>query len=242
HPYPVDELYGPMLALDSCHIDFFGKASHAGQAPWKGINALDAVMQAFDNVAMLRQQTLPTNRLHGIITKGGDSPNVIPAHASCYFYVRSITKNQLKELKVKFINCFIAAAKATQCQYTIKWNESGPIDDVFMNDTMTLLFKKYQMEQGIKFESRSTEVSEYASGSTDMGNFSYVVPSIHPHFGIHTNAANHTTGFEKAARTEIAHLDTIKAARSLSFTAAEVLVDDGVYQAVVEDFKKGKPQ
>jgi hypothetical protein len=111
-----------------------------------------------------------------------------------------------------------------------------------MNDTMTLLFKKYQMEQGIHFKDRATEVSEYASGSTDMGNFSYDVPSIHPHFGIHTDAANHTVGFEQASRTEVAHQDTIKAAKSLSFTAAEVLVDDRVYQSVVDDFNKGKPQ
>ena len=89
HPSAVDAVFSKTLALDQVVIEFFGKASHAGASPWEGINALDALMQGFDNVAMLRQQTLPTNRLvwhsiylhiliiydriHGIIKHGGNS-------------------------------------------------------------------------------------------------------------------------------------------------------------------------
>ncbi|KAG1206714.1 hypothetical protein G6F35_011151 [Rhizopus arrhizus] len=62
HPNPKDSVFMKSLSLDQVDIEFFGKASHAGMAPWNGINALDALMQGFDNVGMLRQQTLPTNR------------------------------------------------------------------------------------------------------------------------------------------------------------------------------------
>jgi metal-dependent amidase/aminoacylase/carboxypeptidase family protein len=133
-------------------------------------------------------------RIHGIIKHGGDSPNVIPAYTSGKFYARAQTKNQLTELRPRVENCFKAAAKATQCQVKLHWADVGPLDDVFMNDTMTLRFKKYEEEQGITFDSRSDE-EQTTTGSTDFGNFSYVVPGIHPAYGIHTTAANHTRGY-----------------------------------------------
>ncbi|CEI95746.1 hypothetical protein CU097_009653 [Rhizopus azygosporus] len=241
HPFAKDGLYPNMLALDSLDVEFFGKASHAGMAPWNGINALDALMQAFDNIGMLRQQTLPTNRIHGIITKGGDAANVIPAYASAKFYARSLTKNQLAELKPKIENCFKAAALATGCQIKLSWGPLGPIDDVFMNDTLTAVYKTYMEDEGVSYLPR-TEEEKITSGSTDMGNFSYVVPSIHPAFGICTDASNHSKEFTAAARTEIAHKRTLTAAKCLSFTAADVLLKDELYDQVVKDFKKGKAQ
>ncbi|RCH78165.1 hypothetical protein CU098_000235, partial [Rhizopus stolonifer] len=229
HPFADDSLYAKMLALDTLEVEFFGKASHAGMAPWNGVNALDALMQGFDNVGLLRQQMLPTDRVHGVITNGGKSANVIPDYASAKFMARSVTKNQLKELKERVEKCFLAAARATGCSVNLKWAEIGPLDDVFMNDALTASFKHYMGEEGITYRSRSEE-EQITTGSTDMGNFSYVVPSIHPAYGIHTTAANHTKEFTAAARTEVAHQDTLRAAKCLCLTAAEVLRDDELYK------------
>ncbi|CDH51189.1 aminoacylase 1-like protein 2 [Lichtheimia corymbifera JMRC:FSU:9682] len=241
HPGPGDGLYVNYLALDSVTVEYFGKASHAGQAPWDGINAVDAMMQAWDNVSMLRQQTLTTNRIHGIITNGGKSANVIPDYASCSFIARSLTKAQLAELKTKIENCLKAAAVATGCNIKIQWALKGPTDDVFQNEPLAETYKHYMEAQGIKFLPKSVEEG-VAGGSTDMGNFSYVVPTIHPFFGIGTTAPNHTVEFAKATITEEAHKATLVAAECLAKTAASVFLDDQLYQQACAFFAKGKPQ
>ncbi|KAI8976480.1 hypothetical protein BDB01DRAFT_727631 [Pilobolus umbonatus] len=239
HPFAQNSLYSPMLALDSLDVEFFGKESHAGMAPWKGINAVDAVMQGLNNVAMLRQQTLASNRLHGIITHGGEAANVIPAYASVHFYARALTRDQLTGLKPKVENCFKAAALASGCTYKLAWASKGMVEDVFLNETMSAIFKQYMEEEGIVYRSRSEEEKE-VSASTDMGNFSYAVPAIHPAYSIHTTAANHTKEFTEAAKTEIAHKDTLRAAQCLILTAVDVMNNDSVYEQVVSDFQKGK--
>ncbi|KAI9491851.1 hypothetical protein BDB00DRAFT_830887 [Zychaea mexicana] len=241
HPFANDCLYALMLALDSVVVEYFGKASHAGMAPWNGINAVDALMQGWNNMAMLRQQTLTTNRLHGIILNGGKSANVIPDYASAKFYARSVTRNQLTELKAKLEHCFEAAAKATGCKMKVTWASKGVVEDVFTNDAMILEYKKYMEQEGIDFPSRAEE-ERTTTGSTDFGNISNVVPAIHPGFGIHTTASNHTKEFTEAAGTEEAHADAIRAARCLAKTAATVFLDDALYERAVADFKKGKPQ
>ncbi|RCH92705.1 hypothetical protein CU098_007000 [Rhizopus stolonifer] len=241
HPFADDSLYTTWLALDTFEVEYFGKASHAGMAPWNGINALDALMQGFDNIGMLRQQTLSTNRIHGIIKKGGESANVIPAYASAKFYARSATKDQLAELKPKIENCFKAAALATGCEIKYGWAELGPVDDVFMNDTLASSYKAYMEQRGVSFQPRSTE-EKVTNASTDMGNFSYAVPAIHPAYGLNITAANHTKEFAEAARTPEAHQYTLRAATCLTLTATDVLLDDDFYERMIQDFKKGKPQ
>lgn len=144
-------------------------------------------------------------------------------------------------MKPRVDNCFKAAALATGCEIKIQWGKLGPVEDVFMNDALALNYKHYMEKEGITYRSRIDE-EQTSTGSTDMGNFSYAVPSIHPAYGIHTTAANHTKEFAAAARTLVAHQDTLRAAKCLSMTAAEVMVNDDLYKQVVDDFKKGKPQ
>lgn len=144
-------------------------------------------------------------------------------------------------MKPRLEKCFKAAALAAGCNIKLQWAKLGPVEDVFMNDAMALNYKHYMEQEGITFGSRVDE-EQTTTGSTDMGNFSYVVPSIHPGYGIHTEAANHTKEFATAARTEIAHQDTLRAAKCLAMTAAEVMVNDKLYNQVVADFEKGKPQ
>lgn len=190
---------------------------------------------------------------------------MIPNYASAKLYARSLTKDQLTILKAKMENCFKAAAKATGCTVDMSWSPSGPTDgktkkkqkkslvsnlifhllyiyiDVFMNTTLAEYYKQLMEEQGVEYRSQAEE-EKIVGGSTDMGNISYAVPSIHPAFGIYTTATNHTREFAQAAGTAKAHQATLRAATCLSITAAHVYLSDEFYQSVMADFKKGKPQ
>ncbi|KAI7864591.1 hypothetical protein BDF14DRAFT_1731888 [Spinellus fusiger] len=238
HPFSRDGMYLGYFALDKLTVEFFGRASHAGMAPWDGINAVDAIMQGWDNLSMLRQQMLPTNRIHGIITEGGKSANVIPDYASASFMARSVTRKELDSLKERLENCFKAAALATGCDYKLTWSPLGATDDAFQNQILAESYKKHMIENGIVYPPPSEERLSYV-GSTDMGNVSYTIPSIHPIFSIHTEATNHTREFAKAAATEQAHKACLLASRGLSFVAAEVLLDSALYEAAVAEFRRG---
>lgn len=132
HPVPVvpesPELMGMatvteggFLANDKLKVTFTGKPAHAAAAPWDGINALDAVVSAYVNISMLRQQILPTQRVHGVIVNGGERPNIIPLSATVDYYIRSPTVKTLKPLTEKVLKCFEAAATATGCTLNIEW-------------------------------------------------------------------------------------------------------------------------
>lgn len=131
HPFPVlsgdsdlissSSCSGQYLANDKVAVTFTGKPAHASAAPWEGVNALDAVVSAYVNISMLRQQILPTEKIHGVVLRGGDRPNVIPASTTVEYYIRSNTVKTLKPLTEKVLNCFEAAATATGCAVEYKW-------------------------------------------------------------------------------------------------------------------------
>jgi amidohydrolase len=134
HPFPVlsgapdlissSSCTGLYLANDKVQVTFTGKPAHASAAPWEGINALDAVVSAYVNISMLRQQILPTQKIHGVISRGGDRPNVIPASTTVEYYIRSETARTLKPLTEKVVKCFEAAATATGCTVEYEWYDS----------------------------------------------------------------------------------------------------------------------
>ena len=131
HPFPVlsgapelissSSCSGQYLANDKVEVTFTGKPAHASAAPWEGINALDAVVSAYVSISMLRQQILPTQKIHGVVLRGGDRPNVIPASTTVEYYIRSDTVQTLKPLTDKVLKCFEAAATATGCTVEFKW-------------------------------------------------------------------------------------------------------------------------
>lgn len=114
-------LEGGYLANDKVKVTFTGKPAHAAAAPWEGINALDAVVSAYVNISMLRQQILPTQKIHGVIINGGDRPNIIPMSATVDYSIRSPTVKTLKPLTEKVVKCFEAAATATGCKVEFDW-------------------------------------------------------------------------------------------------------------------------
>lgn len=112
---------GGFLANDKVKVTFVGKPAHAAAAPWEGINALDAVVAAYVNISMLRQQIEPSQRVHGVITNGGARPNIIPLSASVDYYIRSESVKSLKPLTARVMKCFEAAATATGCKLELEW-------------------------------------------------------------------------------------------------------------------------
>ncbi|KAI7899527.1 uncharacterized protein BX663DRAFT_521192 [Cokeromyces recurvatus] len=236
HPAAVDHQYANFIAIHDVKVEFFGKASHASGSPWAGINALDALVQVWNGISMMRQQLLPTDRVHGIVTNGGQAPNVIPEYTSAFFFVRTTKANQIERLMKKLEACFEAAALATGCKVKYTWREIGLTKDVIQNRPLADFYAQHMSQYGIKFPSEEDQFSA-GGGSTDMGNVSYEIPCIHPTYGIHTTASNHTVEFTKAAKTMEAHQDTLVASKCMALTGIEVLLNDTFYDSIQRDFK-----
>ncbi|GFZ43688.1 hypothetical protein JCM24511_01408 [Saitozyma sp. JCM 24511] len=216
----------PSLAIQTVNVEFFGKTAHAAGAPWDGINALDAANLAYSAISAMRQQLKTTDRVHGIITNGGQAPNIIPEHTQMRYFVRATTVPALEELKKKIIPCFEAAAKATGCGVKI-WTE------VMTNDLRNCkpLAEEYAATMMSQFNIPvPTLFHDWSAGggSTDFGNVTYALPSCHPHFGIPftPGRANHTPEFTDKARQPAAHAEAWKAAVGMASVGIRVLADE----------------
>ena len=199
HPSPKDQLDPSFQARESFTVEYFGKESHAAFAPQVGINALDAFVQAYLNVATFRQHMLPDDRVHCIITHGGEASNIIPAYTASSWGIRSGTNERLQELVPKIKACFEAAATATGCRIEVT-PDDYPYLNMANNSVMTALYSANSASLG---RTMPTEAEMGASGgSSDMGNVSQVVPSIHPMLGIECgDAVNHQKAFAAATVT-----------------------------------------
>ncbi len=220
HAGSVDELDPLMVALAAVDVKFEGRASHAAAKPHLGVNALDAVIMSFNNVSALRQVIRADSRIHGIVTHGGDAPNIIPARAAARFLVRSPDARYLEQLKARVAQCFEGAAAATGAMVRCAWLEqmdplttNGPIADAFASNAAAL--------------GRSVERGKNEShGSTDMGNVSMLVPSIHPYLAVAPEGTpTHSVDFARHAASPRALETMVVAAKALAMTAVDLLSD-----------------
>jgi len=240
HPVIVhDVIYVQFLAMQELKVIYHGKNAHASAAPWEGVNALDAIVMAYNSISCLRQQILPTDRVHGVISEGGVKPNIIPDKTSGEFYLRSKDPKDLAVLKKKVINCFEGAALSTGCRLEINW-VGHPYLNLLTNDLLSELYSSNAVSLGIKFLSKEQQLA-IPSGSTDMGNVSQVVPSIHPLYAIPGEAVNHTRGFTQQAATPEAHQATWTAAKGLAMTALDLFFQPTLLQQVKSSFKPVLP-
>ncbi|XP_041927920.1 peptidase M20 domain-containing protein 2-like isoform X1 [Alosa sapidissima] len=235
HPAQEDSSFSPCIAITDCTVKYHGKTSHAAAYPWEGINALDAAVLAYNNLAVLRQQLKPEWRLHGIIKHGGEKPNIIPDYTELEFYLRTPLYKDLSELKVKAEACFRSAALATGCQVEITYPNHA-YSNILQNTTLENLYKENGKALGMEFK----EVSNHFAGSTDFGNVSFVVPGIHPFFYIGSQALNHTAQYTEAAGAEKAQMYTLRTAKALAMTAVDVLFGPDLLQRVKEEFAQAK--
>ncbi|CAB4441854.1 unnamed protein product [Rhizophagus irregularis] len=245
HPTSYDGSFFRFLAIEYCEVEYFGRNAHAAGIPWEGINALDAMFLAYNSIGLLRQQILPTDRIHGIITDGGKSPNVIPDYTSGKFYIRGRTIENLRALKPRVYKCFEAAAEATGCTKAngakdLKITRKDEVFDVSTNVPLGERYEEHLKKFGIKFLSKS-EQEKVSRGSTDQGNVTYVVPGIHALYDIKPpeGITNHTPEFAEASKTEIAHKATLTASKGIALTGLDFLIDDEFSQQVRDSFKGG---
>lgn len=220
HPSNSDVVDPNVLGVRHIDVEFHGKDSHAAFAPQLGINALDAFVQAYVNVATLRQAMYPTDKVHGIITHGGDAPNIIPSYTRSSWYVRAGTQERMEELYDRVLACFEAAATATGCSWNVE-QMGHPFEDMINNPVMVDLFAANSAELGRPM-GRGADEEPGAAGSTDMGNVSHVVPSIHPFLTINPGEhVNHQPEF--AAHTVSA--DGERAIRDGALAMAWTVID-----------------
>lgn len=238
HPSPYSGAWAHVLAIQHLNVSFHGRNAHAAAAPWEGVNALDAIVVAYTNIGVLRQQMRPSDRVHGVITEGGLKPNIIPDRTAGQWYVRARNFRELEELKPRVLACFQAAATATGCTLDYEW-EGVPYADLVTNDVMAGRYAEHMASLGVAIAPKEIALRGPMAGSTDMGNVSYVVPSIHPFFAIPAKeGGNHTPGFTAAAATEEAHRATLEAATGLALTALDLALEPSLLAAAREEFEK----
>ncbi|KAJ6003335.1 hypothetical protein N7451_005882 [Penicillium sp. IBT 35674x] len=218
-----------MNARKNIHCEFSGKSAHAGGNPWAGVNALDALIASYNNVAVLRQQLMPDQRVHVAFTDVPKVANVIPAYTKAFWQVRSPTLTGLKSLVAKVRNCIEAGALATGCQVTV--SEDELYTDVRLNDK---LCERYQVHMGSYNRNVMKRDDKVLTASSDIGNVSYVVPTLHTMFGIPTegNSYPHHPTFTAAAGTDAAHAEAIIVGKSLSLIGYDIATNDDMYETV----------
>ena len=217
HPAPKECIVGYVCAITTVSVEYTGKAAHAAAFPWEGVNALDAAVLAYTNVSLLRQQMKPSWRVHAVFTNGGTKPNIIPEKASLLFNIRSMKLHELKQLYSKVMDCCQAAAQATGCTVDIKETDET-YTDLHSNPILANLYRVHLEKTGIQYS-----YEDVVSWSTDMGNVSHVVPSLHPTYAVGSGEVNHTRGFNQVTNTLQAHDRTRLTATTLALTCIDVL-------------------
>jgi amidohydrolase len=237
HPGGGNQVVEGALACQTIDVEFFGKAAHAAANPDAGINALEAMVLSFNNIDALRQHIKPTARIHGIITDGGEAPNIVPAHTTGSFIVRAADDEYLDVLKEKVLNCFIGAGTATGAKLKYKWADVR-YSAMRNNMAMARLFQTNMQALGHMIPLGDTSGS---NGSTDVGNVSSLVPAIQPYAGIApAGVLIHSTDFEKVTGTKEALSVMLKAAKAMAMTAADLIAEPDNLRTVRDEFVKGK--
>ena len=222
-----------LLGIVRVGFEFTGKAAHAAADPWEGVNALDAVIQTFNNVSMLRQQIRPDARIHGIVTNGGAAANIIPEAASALFYVRAAKLDYMWELRGRVLACAEGAAQATGCSLKVVKNEN-PYEPMKRNETLLGAFRANLTGLGAV---ESPEVHDRL-GSSDVGNVSQVIPAIQPLVKIAPDGTPiHSRAFEAAAAGPLAREGMLIAAKSMAMTTFDLLDDPALVAKAKQEFE-----
>lgn len=233
HPGSRNAVFTGALACATLYVEYFGKEAHAATRPETGVNALDAVIIAYNAISALRQHMRDTARIHGIITDGGRVPNVVPGHAAATFLVRAFDETYLEELKEKVIACFRAGAEATGARLEYHWADVqyAPLR---LNRPLAEACKENLLRLGRKVGDAPIL---RGLGSTDMGNVSLVAPTIHPSIAIAPRGVViHTPEFARLAASEEGHRGLIDAAKALAMTAIDVQTDAALRERIREYF------
>ena len=231
------ERSGTSQAMEALQFTFKGKTAHAAGDPYNGINALDGVIQFFNSVNALRQQTKDSARIHGIISKGGEAANIIPDLAVANFYVREATTKEMVKLSERVKNCAKGAALATGTELEIE-NYEYTFKHLVTNETLSDIYVKNLNLQGIE----NVPMSE-PSGSSDCGDVSHHCPTIHSYFPISKcELTGHSIDFAKASISEEAYKGMKEAVLALTMTGKDILSDEELLKKIKDEFEKAKKE
>ncbi len=224
HPAPVDLVEPATLAIDQFDVHYHGKAAHASAFPERGINAADALTVAQTAIGLLRQHIRPTDRIHGIVLRGGEAPNVVPAHTSARYVVRARTIGDLDVVREKVMRCFEAGALASGARLELA-NQQPVYADVAHDHDLGALYRANAVALGRQLPDFGPMADRFA-GSTDMGNVSHAIASIHPTIGIDSfPAVNHQPEFAAHCATPVADKAVIDGAVAMAWTAIDAALD-----------------
>lgn len=231
------ERSGTSQAMEALQFTFKGKTAHAAGDPYNGINALDGVIQFFNSVNALRQQTKDSARIHGIISNGGEAANIIPDLAVANFYVREATTKEMVKLSERVKNCAKGAALATGTELEIE-NYEYTFKHLVTNETLSDIYVKNLNLQGIE----DVPMSE-PSGSSDCGDVSHHCPTIHSYFPISKcELTGHSIDFAKASISEEAYKGMKEAVLALTMTGKDILSDKELLKKIKAEFEKAKKE
>lgn len=233
HPAPFDVVEMPIIAASMFEVRYTGKEAHSSAFPERGINAADALTVAQTAIGLLRQHIRPTDRIHGIITKGGDAPNIVPAHTTAKYIVRAKTLGDLDEIRAKVLRCFEAGALATGSKLEVAGGQK-PYAEMRHDPDIATAYRRNA--EALGRGSRTPAASlDRAAGSTDMGNVSLALPAIHPAISIDSlPAVNHQPEFTAHCVTEAADKAIIDGSLAMAWTAIDLATDARVRERLMD--------
>ena len=235
HPAGIDLSTMPSICVSEVRVTYHGRSAHASAMPHAGVNALDALVTAYQTLAQLRQHIRPTERIHGIFTETGQAPNIVPDKASGVFYVRAANAKDLAPLKARVQNCFEAGALSSGCELDISWakadyldmNTNWPLAAAYQNNAESLGREFYPIDK----------MPAGSAGSTDMGNVSHRVPSIHPMITCAPrNVVIHNPEFTRWAASDLGDKACLDGAKAMAMTALDFFADESLRQSAADAF------
>jgi amidohydrolase len=222
-----------MLGRIKFRMEFMGRTAHASGSPDRGINALDAMVNAYTSMNAIRQHLRPDGRIHGIITHGGDAPNIIPDYAAGLFYVRAGSRSYRDEIFERVRNCARGAALAIGAESKIEI-DPPKLDPMKRNTALEQAIKNNMEALGI-----SIDGDDGRRGSSDIGNLSHYLPAVHPVMSIvEPDIPGHSVEFCEATTSDRGRETLLDAAKLLSMTAIDYLESADLRKQVAEDFKR----
>lgn len=233
HPSNQTNGTSDSLAVDPLDFEFYGQSAHAAAKPEYGINALDGVIQLFNGVNAIRQHVTDDVRLHGVILDGGVAPNIVPDYARARFFVRAATREACNEVTEKVKRIAEGAALTSGASVKVTPIQNG-VDNLVLNTRFDAIFKEHIIALGENYIEEGRE----GIGSTDAGNISQVVPTIHPYIKIgSSDLVPHTDAFREAAISKRGDLALLRGSKALALTGLELLTNEESLQEVQKEFE-----
>jgi len=231
HPGRLNLPGEEMIGRIKFKVEFFGQAAHASVSPDRGVNALDAMVAAYNNINALRQALRPDARVHGIITHGGDAPNIIPEYTAGMFYVRAASREYMNEVFGQVKKCIEGAALATGTRFEIEVGQPT-FDPIKRNPPLEEAVRPNMEALGI-----TVDRDDGRRGSSDIGNLSYFLPAVHPSLAIvNPEVPGHSQTFAEATMSPRGREILLKAAKLLAMTAYDYLTSAELRERMLEAF------